>query len=95
MDRDGILSKKMDVLMFLIVLLPLLDSIGSGIYNVALHPRYWIQGSNLMVPDSKRSVFWDSGFLDLESRFRRVGFKIPSPVPKPEFAILKNKIPDT
>ena len=28
------------------------------------------------IPDSKRSVFRDSGFLDLDSRFQRVGFRI-------------------
>ena len=30
-----------------------------------------------LILDSKRSVFWDSRFLDLDTGFQKVGFQIP------------------
>ena len=54
------------------------DSLGIRIPWCGLRiPRTGFKIPPRWVPNSKKSLFRDSGFLDMDSEFQRVGFRIP------------------
>ena len=68
------------------------DSLWFGILWCGLrNPRTGFKIPTQWVPASKKPLFRDSRFLDMDSGFRRVGFRIP----KPGFWIPKSGIPDS